>query len=151
MRSRVRAAAIASGLLCCGAPAHAEGTWFVVPGRPDVPVIVNPLGCDASGMVVERDFGLDRPAQVNPTIIGPAIPPVWSPRHHFFPHSDSTPGYGRYEVQPSPDRKPPPAAQTYIRSWGTASDPLPASTDPPYPMTIQPFVGPWWGRGPRGR
>ena len=41
----------------------ADGTWFVVPGKRGIPVIVNPLGFDASYMIVEGDFGLDRPGR----------------------------------------------------------------------------------------
>ena len=53
-----------------GTATAADGTWFVVPGKRGIPVIVNPLGFDASYMIVEGDFGLDRPAQVNPIIVG---------------------------------------------------------------------------------
>ena len=58
-------------------PARADGSpVFVVPGKTGVPVIVNPLGFDASYTVVEGDFGLSRPGQVNPMIIGgPLIRP----------------------------------------------------------------------------
>src|SRR5215831_1497279 len=114
MRGRV--GVVLFGWICYSAPALADGSPVVViPGRPDVPVFVNPYGFDASYTVVEGDFGLDRPAQVNPVIIaGPHVPP------------------------------PP----TYYRNWGTASDPLPASTDPPYPITIAPTVGPWGPWGP---
>ena len=135
-----------------GASALAEGTWVVIPGRPDVPVFVNPYGLDASYTVVEGDFGLDRPAQVNPVIIAPpgVLPPP-SMARHWFPGTGHVPGYGRYERQPPPNYRKPAPAQTYIRSWETSSDPLPASTDPPqqYPMSISPVVGPFgpWGGG----
>jgi len=147
MRTRVRAVVIVSGLsgwIFCSAPARAEGTWVVIPGRPDVPVIVNPYGFDASYTVVEGDFGLDRPAQVDPRIVAGYLGvPVQRPRRYFFPHSDQQPGYGRYEIQPPPNRRLPRPAQSFHRFWGTASDPIPASTDPPYPIAIQPIVGPW--------
>jgi hypothetical protein len=151
MRSRV--GVVLFGWMVCSASAHAaDGSPVVViPGRPDVPVIVNPYGFDASYTVVEGDFGLGLPAQVNPVIIGPHVlpPPNMSP--YYFPHTGRMPGYGRHEVRPPANRHVPPPAPTYYRSWGTASDPVPASTDPPYPIAIQPVVGPWgpgpWGRG----
>src|SRR5258708_35704401 len=153
MRTRVRAVLILSGCLFGSASAHAEsdsGSYVVIPGRPDVPVIVNPYGFNASYTIVEGDFGLNKPAMANASIVvGPHVVAVPGPRRYYFPHSDEMPGYGRYEVQPPPDRRLPQPAQSYSRSWGTASDPLPASTDPPYPMTIQPAVaplGPWHTR-----
>src|SRR5258706_16410540 len=88
MRTRVRAAVIVSGLsgwIFYAAPTRAaEGTWVVIPGRPDVPVFVNPYGFDASYTVVERDFGLDRPGQVDPQIIaGPLVVPLPGPRRQW--------------------------------------------------------------------
>jgi hypothetical protein len=154
MHTRVCAVVVLSVLLArAPASAQGEGTWYVVPGRSDVPVFVNPLGYDASYTVVEGDFGLGQPVQVNPHIVGgPLVPPVVEPRRYYFPHSDRRPGYGRYEVVPPPNHPKPPPQQTYIRSWGTSSDPLPASLDPPTPMVIQPYVGGWGGGpwGPRG-
>ena len=155
MRTRVRAILVLSGCLFGSAPSFAEsdsGTYVVIPGRPDVPVIVNPYGFDVSGAVIEFDFGLDRPNIVNPhAVTGPLVPPVWGPRRYYFPHSDQRPGYGRYEVIPPPNRPLPVPAQSYQRSWGTSSDPLPADNQPPAPpMVIQPFVGGGWGGpGPR--
>jgi hypothetical protein len=152
MRGRV--GVVLSGWIFWGASAFAaeSGTVFVIPGRPDVPVFVNPYGFDASYTVVEGDFGLDRPGQVNPIIIaGPHVLPPPSMRRYYFPRTGHEPGYGRLEVQPPPNRRVPPPAQTYTRSWGTASDPLPASTDPPYPITVQPMIGPYGPWGPWGR
>ena len=151
MRLRVCAAVIGCGLMAGQAPARAEGTWVVIPGRPDVPVIVNPFGYDASYTVVEGDFGLDRPAQVNPRIIaGPRVLPELAQVKPYFPGLGEMPGYGRDEVEPPPNRKPPTPAPSYHRSWETQSDPLPASTDPPYPISVQPIVGPWGPRIRRG-
>ena len=152
---RMRVVALLSGSIIGSAPALADsGTYFVIPGRPDVPVIVNGYGFDASYTVVEGDFGLGKPVQVNPIIItGPHIVRPPASGGYYFPSGGGrTPGYGRLEVQPSPDRRLPAPAQSYSRSWGTSSDPLPASTDPPYPLTIEPYVGvgPWGPSGPRG-
>jgi len=111
---------ILSGCLFGSAAAYAEsdsGTYVVIPGRPDVPVIVNPYGFDASYTIVEGDFGLNKPAMANASIVvGPHVVPVLGPRRYYFPHSDEMPGYGRYEVQPSPNRALPPPAQSYSRS-----------------------------------
>jgi hypothetical protein len=151
MRMRVCAAVVLSALagsaLCTvSARAEGEGTFVAIPGRLDVPVIVNPYGYDASFTVVEGDFGLGQPVQVNPRIVGsPLMPPVLGPRRYYFPHTGRQPGYGRYEIAPPPWMRGPQTAQSYRRSWGAASDPLPALSDPPTPMTIQPFVG--WGGG----
>jgi hypothetical protein len=148
---RVCAAIMLSGLIIAPAPVRAEGTWVVIPGRPDVPVIVNPYGLDASYTVVEGDFGLDRPAQVNPQIIaGPRVLPAPVRFKHYFPGYGDTPGYGRLEVEPPPNRKLPAPAQSYSRSWSTQSDPLPASTDPPYPISVDAYTGPWGPPGPPG-
>src|SRR5262245_32486563 len=149
MRTRARAILVLSGCLFGSASAFAEsdsGTYVVIPGRPDVPVIVNPYGFDATHSIVEGDFGLNKPAMVYTTIIaGPGVVSVPGPRKYYFPRSDEMPGYGRLEILPSPPRRPPKPAQGYHRSWDAASDPLPASTDPPYPMNIDvnPIVGPW--------
>jgi len=54
---------------CCGGTVaradHAPA--IVVPGRPDVPVIIN--GRDARGAIVIGDWGLYRPGAVAPTVI----------------------------------------------------------------------------------
>jgi len=124
--------AVLCGWISC-APARADGSpVFVVPGKPGVPVIVNPLGFDASYTVVEGDFGLSRPGQVNPVIVGgPLVAPA--PYHYgpYYPRDGRRPGYGRYEINPPADRRLPPPAPTYHRSWGTQSDPIPATLDPP--------------------
>jgi hypothetical protein len=157
MRLRVCAVLVVSGSLAA-APAAAEGDGspvFVIPGKRGVPVIVNGYGLDASYSVVEGDFGLSRPGSVNPVIVaGPRLPPMLPPVKHYYPGTGETPGYGRLEVQPPPNRRLPPKAESYHRSWQTSSDPLPASTDPPYPITIEPDVNvdnPWGPRRDRPR
>lgn len=128
------------------APA-AEGTWFVVPGKRGVPVIVNPLGFDASYQVVERDFGLDRPDQVNPTIVGPHIlPPPYYPTH-YFPHGGRVLGYGRLEILPPGSSRRTQTPQSFERSWTAESDPLPATIDNPNPYPLNVDVNAGWGGG----
>ncbi len=114
------------------APAGAAevSTVFVVPGRPGVPVVIN--GWDASYMVVEGEFGLGRPGQVNPVIVGGLL--IAPSQLHFgpyYPRAGHPPGYGRLEVEPPANRRLPPPAQSYHRSWSSQSEPLPASIDPP--------------------
>ena len=104
--------AVLCGWALGATPARADGSpVFVVPGKPGVPVIVNPLGFDASYTVVEGDFGLSRPGQVNPVIVGgPLVAPAPYYPGGYFPRSDGQrPGYGRYEVDPGPNRRVPAA------------------------------------------
>jgi hypothetical protein len=147
MGKRCAAVVLLSGWVFATAPALADsdsGIVLAVPGRPDVPVFVNPLGIDASFQVVEGDFGLNKPAQANAHTIGPPVIVQPGARRFFFPHDDSMPGYGRYEIAP-PRQSRPQHPQSINRSWGAASDPLPADTGPAYPMTISPYVDTWGG------
>jgi hypothetical protein len=127
--------------IACAVPAvAAEAPSFVIPGRNDVPVIVNPLGYDASYTVVEGDFGLDRPGQVNPVIVGgPRVRPM--PYYHgsYYPGEGRRPGYGRLEIEQR-NRVPPKPAPTYYRGWGAASDPIPATLDPQTSFPIEGVV-----------
>jgi hypothetical protein len=120
---------------------------IVIPGRPDVPIIIN--GIDASWSVVEGDFGLDRPRDVYATVIyrpfaivapyfGPASYPVRPQGPSYFPSTGKTPGYGRLEVIPPPDRPLPPPAPSYRRSWSSQSAPGGAVTE--YPSYMPPPV-----------
>lgn len=119
-----------------GAWASDRAPVFVVPGRPDVPVIIN--GRDASYRVVEGDWGLERPGQVEPVIYGPLyVPPSYRP-NYYFPHTGRRPAYGRREVIPSAQRVLPPPAETFSRYWGTPPVDPPATIAPPpfYPPPI---------------
>jgi hypothetical protein len=127
------------------APAHAgDGPVFVVPGRPGVPVIIN--GFDASYTIVEGEFGLDRPGHMTPTIISrPLI--VASPAYQggYYPAFGRRPGYGRREVEPSPNRRLPTPAQPFYREWWSQSDQVPATLDPPgaqVELNINPEINP---------
>jgi hypothetical protein len=63
-----RSAAVALLLAVSASPAFAQREpQIVVPGRPDVPVIIN--GIDASWGIVEGEFGLDRPGAMAPVVI----------------------------------------------------------------------------------
>jgi hypothetical protein len=160
MRTRVCAVMCCGWMFCVAPPALADsdsGTVVVIPGRPDVPVILNPYGFDASYTIIEGDFGLNKPSQNNTQIIvGPPFQPIMPPRRYYFPHAEQAPAYGRDEVLPPPGRRVTQPPGSINRSWEAHSDPLPASTDAPYPMTISPYVGPWGpgrrhhGWGPHG-
>jgi hypothetical protein len=144
-------------LLAFGAsPAFAQRIpSIVIPGRPDVPAIIN--GIDASWSVVEGDYGLDRPIGMVPTVIyrpfavvvpepdrGPARRRVYGPA--YFPSTGERPGYGRLEVVPPPNRPLPPPAESFFQSWSSQSAPGPVTTYPPF--AAPPII---WNGGGRYR
>jgi hypothetical protein len=154
-----------SGILfgSAAAPAVDSGPVIVVPGRHGLPVIIN--GVDVSGAVLEGDWGLYSPHMVGPHII-PA--PVFIPRFYrtrydrdpyvadgYYPASGHEPGYGRHEIEPPADRRLPPPAPKFHRSWSSHSDPLPADLEPPalaQPLIVAPQIYPGArrdGNGPR--
>ena len=113
-------------------PASAnDGFSIVIPGRAGVPIIIN--GVDASWAVVESDWGLgqERPHPADG---------LWRPHMsisrpqvgHYYPSAGHMPGYGRLEIQPPADRKLPPPAQSYHKSWSVQSAQQPAQSDVPY-------------------
>ncbi len=105
------------------------GPVFVVPGKPGVPVIIS--GRDASYAVVESDWGLAKHFVIQPTVYGGwdryELPPV----RHYYPSLGRKPGYGRLEVEPSPNRKLPKGAESYHKSWSAQS--APPAIQPPVP------------------
>jgi hypothetical protein len=116
----------------CARADHAPN--YVVPGRPDVPVIINFF--DASWGVVEGEWGLYRPGAVAPTVI-PA--PYVTPRVQAKPYYPSLGGItykGRLEVEPPANRELPPPAPSYHRSWTSESPNLPATEYAPAPPVI---------------
>src|ERR1700684_316163 len=87
------------------------GPEIVIPGRPDVPILIN--GIDISWAVIEGDLGLSRPGQQTPTIIyrlrgSPYVRETFGPG--YFPRDGKRPGYGRLEVEPPRNRRLPPPA-----------------------------------------
>ncbi len=105
------------------APADARADHepvYVIPGRPDVPVIIN--GRNAAWGVVEGDWGLYRPGAVAPAVIdGPPL--LHGPRDGgYYPSFGEIPLRGRHEIEPAPNRQLPPPAPTYHRSWSSSSD-----------------------------
>jgi hypothetical protein len=90
-------------------------------------------GADASYCVVEGDYGLDRPGHVPLLVYACPIvpPPISGSGRSYYPAAGRQPGYGRFEIEPPPNRRLPPPAQDYRREWGTQSDAGPAVINPP--------------------
>jgi hypothetical protein len=134
-----------------------SGPVIVIPGRHGLPVIIN--GVDVTGMVLEGDWGLYKPHMVGPTIIPAWIPgQAYQGRYYqgrsvqgsYFPAFGHEPGYGRREIEPPADRRLPPPAQSFHRSWSTHSDPLPANLEPQIqspPLIVAPQIYPGGRRG----
>ena len=127
-------------LIATTVTATAEGTTaIVIPGRAGVPIVIN--GIDASYAVIESDWGLARGVHVQPTIYGGRSYDPTPRVGRYFPSSGSLPGYGRLEVEPSPNRKKPEAAESYHRSYSAQSAPpaalLEVPFDPP-PVIVAP-------------
>jgi hypothetical protein len=111
-----------------------SGPVVVIPSRPGIPVIIK--GIDASFAIVEGDWGLARPGHGEITVIGgrPVLPtPVYTQRNSYVPRYGRPPPRGRLEVEPPADRLLPPMAETFSRSWSTASD---------VPIVVVPSNGP---------
>jgi hypothetical protein len=137
---------LASVVMIVGATALAcardGGPSIVIPGRPDVPVIIN--GHDARWAVVYGDTGLNRPGAdvivqgsglnypqpIYPQVV---LPQPWA--GSYYPVTGQPPAYGRKEIEPPLRRRLPEPAPTYYRSWSAGSDPGPVteypSFDPP--------------------
>jgi hypothetical protein len=148
----MRAVHAALLLAVSASPALAQrGPVIVIPGRPDVPVLMN--GVDVSWAVIEGEFGLDRPGQVTPTVIyRPLIVPYYAPGSYepgYFPTTGQRPGYGRLEVVPAPDRPLPRPAPSYHHNWSSQSAPG-ATTEYP-PVNAPPVVVSKGGGGRNGR
>jgi hypothetical protein len=119
---------------------------IVIPGRPDIPIIIN--GVDVSWSVIDGDFGLDTPLGVTPTLIyrpfavvAPYFGHSYGPHGQgpgYFPSTGEKPGYGRLEVVPPPDRPLPPPAQSYRRSWSSQSAPGVVTEYPSYMPSYMP-------------
>jgi hypothetical protein len=112
--------------VCLGAsldtvtPARADHLpAVIIPGRPDVPVII--YNRDASYAVIEGEWGLTRPGAVYPEIYGAHPRPHYGHNRGFFPMTGRTPVRGRQEVIPPANRPLPPQAQPFFREWGTQS------------------------------
>src|SRR5262245_19421677 len=117
MGYRVGILALGFGLVALATPSRAENV-IVIPGRADVPVIINYH--DARWAVVEGDHGLNRPGQVVPNVIGGRFvgPLRGQPRRGgYFPSTGTKPEVGLLEREPSGPT--PTAAESYSRSWGT--------------------------------
>jgi hypothetical protein len=106
------------------------GPVIVIPGRPDVPVIIN--GVDASYATVYGDWGLKRPGAGDIIIAGgvPVYPGAWL--GGYYPSTGRRPAYGRREHEPPPGRALPPPAPTYYRTWSAEPPAVPATEYPAF-------------------
>lgn len=151
-----RIAILALSFVLCEASAHAGADSvpvIVVPGRPGIPIMIN--GRDATGAVIEGDWGLAR-EQIGITVIRP--PPIRPSRYsdsacrngscgssvaRYFPGTGRPPPVGRLEILPPPNRVLPRPAESYYRFWGIESQPLPPTIEPPHydipPLIIGPL------------
>ncbi|MGB3866640.1 MAG: hypothetical protein WBA29_13535 [Xanthobacteraceae bacterium] len=132
--------AICALVMLVGAPLAAsanDGFSVVIPARPGVPIVID--GWDASYAVVESDWGLAKNIHLQPTVYGGRRLEPQSGVGHYYPSAGVKPGYGRLEREPPPNRKLPPRAESYSRSWSAQSAPPAAAVpfDPP-PVVIAP-------------
>ena len=130
------------GCLLGIAPARADHHPVVAVPGGNAPVIIN--GHDASGAVIEGDWGLYRPGHGAVTVFYPYLPSAdyWTTRS-YYPSTGKRPRYGRYEIIPPANRRLPPQAESYHRFWSTSSDPLPAQVEysvAPPPVIMAPHV-----------
>jgi hypothetical protein len=132
----VRAMFLLVAALCAASAARADhAPSFVVPGRADVPVMIN--GYDASWGVVEGDWGLSRPGAVPLTVIPAPYARPLAPARHYFPSLGAAPNAGRYEIEPPANRVLPLPAPSFHRDWSTGPDPSVSVTEyPPMPPVI---------------
>ena len=132
---RIVAAALLIFLGACPALAQ-RAPVIVIPGRPDVPPLMN--GVNVSWAVIDGEFGLDRPVGLMPRVIYWLAPAAMADNGraaygpHYFPMTGERPGYGRFEVVPGPDRPLPPPAPSFRQGWWSQSAPNPVTISPPY-------------------
>jgi hypothetical protein len=139
-------AGLVAAVACTAGLARAENV-IVVPGRADVPVIINYH--DARWRVVEGEEGLNRPGHVQPTVIGGRFVGTLRglpSRGGYFPSTGIKPEMGRVEQEPTTPS--PTSAESFSRSWSSSpSTTLPATAPPsdavppadlpnPYPVPL---------------
>jgi hypothetical protein len=115
---------------------------LVIPGRADVPIIIN--GIDASYAVVEGDWGLGKGVHVTPTVYGGRAVDPAPQVGHYYPSLGHRPGYGRLEIEPPADRRLPQPAESYHQSWSSQSTPQPVQPEIPFyppPVIVAPRGG----------
>jgi hypothetical protein len=135
----MRVAAVLIGCLLGSAALADHAPVIVMPGRADVPVIIDGR-IVPPGSVVEGDWGRYRPGAVAPTVIPPFDPVLYwvPPTGAYFPATGRAPAYGRREIE---FRRMPRPAESYYRSWTSESQPGPVTILPPYappPVVVAP-------------
>jgi hypothetical protein len=117
------------------AAAASEGFEIVIPGRAGVPIIIN--GVDVSYSVLEGDWGLAKGNKSPPAVYGGRYVDPTPNVGHYYPSLGHAPGYGRLEIEPPANRKLPPQAESYYRSWSAQSTPQPVQPEvPAYPPPV---------------
>src|ERR1700754_4287807 len=109
--------------------AFAQGFEIVIPSRPGVPIIIN--GVDVSYAVLEGDYGLGKGVNNQPTIYGGRLVPPEPEVGHYYPTLGLKPAVGRLEIEPPPNRKLPPPAESYHQFLGAEPAQLPATIPNP--------------------
>ena len=122
------------------AAASDTGPTLVIPGHPGVPVFIN--GREVSYAVVEGDWGLAHHFSVQPTVYGGWTTYEGPQVGHYYPSAGRMPGYGRYEIEPPPDRPLPQPAPAYHESWTAQSGPPAPPQQNYFDMPIYPQINP---------
>lgn len=122
-----------------GASASESGPVIVIPGKPGVPVIIN--GRDASWGIVEGDWGLSQPGNINPTVIYPI-------RSYRYPVVYSYPD-GYRPVRRRPHRATVRKIRPYCACDKVATPSVPAPVVATPVVSGPPHYFPTTGRKPR--
>lgn len=139
MLHRIAIAACGFLVVAPASLARAENV-IVIPGRAEVPVVINYY--DARWAVVEGEQGLNRPGHVVPNVIGGRFvgPVRGQPRRGgYFPSTGIKPEQGRLEREPSGPT--PTAAENFSRSWSSGPSqtaPAPAAAPMMAPDVVPP-------------
>lgn len=128
-------ASLAAMCLAAG-PSAADHQPSIVAHNPrGAPFVIN--GFDATGAIIEGDWGLYRPGAGLVTVYPSPVLMIFAvpPPPHYFPATGRPPGYGRHEVEPRGWRPAP--GPSYHRSWSTEG---PARTVISYPPVEPPEI-----------
>jgi len=117
-----------AAVLCVPAARADHQPAIVVPGRADVPIIVD--GVVVNGAIISGDWGLYRPGHGYKIIEGGCCPEPMV-RRTYFPMTGREPAYGRKEIEPKSRLRP---STHYEKSWSVQSQPGFITEYPPYPV-----------------
>ena len=101
---------------------------FVIPHARGLPPLVD--GWDASGAIIEGDWGLHRPGAGRVSVYpGGGLLIALPPPAGYFPATGRLPRYGRHEIAPRRALRP---AQSYHRNWSSDAPGRTVTTYPPF-------------------